>query len=101
MPHPPRLSAPHLSRMRRISCYKICWRRLEYNNSHGQAGEEDDGNEKSSAESWTIAPTCRRTRARSDLQAAVIAMRSGANYVPGARDPYNEWWQSITGGLGS
>ena len=36
--------------------------------------------------------------ARSDLQAAMIAMRSGANYVPGARDPYNEWWQSVTGG---
>lgn len=36
--------------------------------------------------------------AQSDLQTAMVAMRSGANYVPGERDPHYEWWQSITGG---
>jgi predicted nucleic acid-binding protein len=36
--------------------------------------------------------------AQSDLHAAMAAMRSGASYVPGERDPLYEWWQSITGG---
>ena len=39
--------------------------------------------------------------AQSDLHAAMIAMRSGASYVPGERDPLYEWWQSITGGEAS
>ncbi len=39
--------------------------------------------------------------AQSDLHAAMIAMRSGASYVPAERDPCYEWWQSITGGEAS
>lgn len=35
---------------------------------------------------------------RSDLRTATNAMRSGASYVPGERDPSYEWWRSITGG---
>ncbi len=38
--------------------------------------------------------------AQSDLHAAMIAMRSGASYVPGERDPSYEWWRSIIGGGG-
>lgn len=34
--------------------------------------------------------------AQSDLHAAMNAMRLGASYVPGERDPSYEWWQSIT-----
>ena len=36
--------------------------------------------------------------AQSDLQPAMVTMRSGANYVPGERDPHYEWWQSVTRG---
>ena len=35
---------------------------------------------------------------QSDLRAAMNAMRSGASYVPGERDPSYDWWRSITGG---
>ena len=31
-----------------------------------------------------------------DLRAAMIAMRSGASYIPSSRDPLFEWWAAIT-----
>ena len=34
--------------------------------------------------------------AASDLRAAMIAMRSGASYIPSIRDPLFEWWAAIT-----
>lgn len=35
--------------------------------------------------------------ALSDVRAAMIAMMSGASYVPGERHLLHEWWRSITG----
>ena len=31
-----------------------------------------------------------------ELRAAMIAMRSGASYIPSSRDPLFEWWAAIT-----
>ena len=39
--------------------------------------------------------------AQSDIRTAMIAMRSGASYFPGERDPDYEWWQSIVRGEAS
>lgn len=33
--------------------------------------------------------------ADTDLQAAMMAMRSGASYIPSTRDPLFEWWSGI------
>lgn len=34
--------------------------------------------------------------ADTDLRAAMIAMRSGASYIPNRRDPLYDWWAGIT-----
>lgn len=36
-------------------------------------------------------------KSTSELRAVMEAMRSGANYVPGRRDPRFEWWLEIMG----
>ena len=33
--------------------------------------------------------------AAADLRSAMLAMQSGASYVPGERDPLSEWWRAI------
>ncbi|MDE2717837.1 MAG: hypothetical protein OXI33_12620 [Chloroflexota bacterium] len=30
-----------------------------------------------------------------ELQAAMMSMKSWASYIPGVRDPLHEWWQEI------
>ena len=30
-----------------------------------------------------------------ELRGALVAMRSGASYLPGARDPLDEWWRTV------
>lgn len=37
----------------------------------------------------------RSSVAATDLRAAMLAMQSGASYVPGERDPLYEWWRTV------
>lgn len=37
----------------------------------------------------------RSSLAPADLRAAMLAMQSGASYVPGERDPLYEWWRTV------
>jgi predicted nucleic acid-binding protein len=37
----------------------------------------------------------RSSVAATDLRTAMLAMQSGASYVPGERDPLYEWWRTV------